>query len=129
MAELAGSFIVVLCYMCYLWTAKKFCKAYLESSRMQEWVFVLVLFAGWILQNIMSKYCGVPNIVYDLSGHFFPSWGSSIIISGNNGEESTCLFHVDNSNNIGGKFLRLLLFLSLPDLVTYSKRHSGSFFK
>lgn len=71
MAELAGSFIVVLCYMCYLWTAKKFCKAYLESSRMQEWVFVLVLFAGWILQNIMSKYCGVPNIVYDLSGHFF----------------------------------------------------------
>lgn len=38
---------------------------------MQEWVFVLVLFAGWILQNIMSKYCGVPNIVYDLSGHFF----------------------------------------------------------
>ncbi len=70
MAELAGNFIVALCYMCYLWTVKKFCKAYLDSSRMREWVFLLVLFAGWILQNIMSKYCFFPNIVYDLSGHF-----------------------------------------------------------
>lgn len=69
MQDFAGIFIVKLCWLGYIWVIKKFCKDYLEISRVYEWLFVIALFIGGLLLDIMEERYSVPNIFFALLSH------------------------------------------------------------
>ena len=55
--EPVGVFITILCCLAYLCAANKFCKKYLEISRNNEILFVVFVFSGWALINILNHFC------------------------------------------------------------------------
>ena len=66
MQDFAGIFIMILFHLGYIWAAKKFCKEYLETSRVCEKLFVIALFISGILLNFMNKRYPVPYIFFAL---------------------------------------------------------------
>lgn len=69
MQAFAEFFVAALCYTAYFWTAKKFCKAYLDILPVCENLFIGILFAGWALQSVMIKYWHVSDIFFAMLGH------------------------------------------------------------
>lgn len=55
--EPVSVFVTVLCCLGYLCAADKFCKKYLEISRINEILFVVFNFSSRALINILNQYC------------------------------------------------------------------------
>ena len=62
--ELVSVSIMIVCYLGYICAVDKFCKKYLEISRINERVFVLFLFGGRGFMNFMNRYCVIPDIFF-----------------------------------------------------------------
>lgn len=62
-------FIEALCYAGYLWTAGKFCKTYLETSKRNALLFVVFSFIGWLLINIANRWYFIPYIFLIMLNH------------------------------------------------------------
>lgn len=52
--------IVAPFFLGYLWTADKFCKKFLETSKRREWLFLILSFCGWLFRCILTRlYSGL----------------------------------------------------------------------
>lgn len=51
----ADIFIIAPCYLAYLWTADKFLKKYMETSRKNETLFVGLTLLGWLFLNVLNR--------------------------------------------------------------------------
>ena len=69
--ELVSVSIMIVCYLGYICAVDKFCKKYLEISRINERVFVLFLFGGRGFMNFMNRYCVIPDIFFILLNRIF----------------------------------------------------------
>jgi len=59
--------IVLPFYLGYLWAADKFCKKFLGASPKREWLFLILSFCGWLLNNILCRLYAMPYIFGALS--------------------------------------------------------------
>jgi len=71
MQELVSVSMVILCYSGYIYGVDKFCKEYLEISRINEKIFVLLLFGSRVFINIVNRYCVIPDIFFILLNRLF----------------------------------------------------------
>lgn len=62
---------VILCYCGYICAETRFCKRYLGISKVKGYIFRFVIFAGWIMINIVNNSVYVPYIVMALVNHIF----------------------------------------------------------
>lgn len=65
----AGIFITILCYFTYIWVVKRFCKEYLEVSKGNEVLFILLFLCGAAFMEGINQCDFFPAIVLTLSGH------------------------------------------------------------
>lgn len=62
--------MTILCRLGYLWAAGRFCRKYLEISRVKEKIWMVVLLGGDILLNgLQNKFTDLPNILFTLGQH------------------------------------------------------------
>lgn len=88
-ADCADILITAPCYLGYLCMADKFCKKYLNASKRNELLFVIVSFVGWLTLNIASRWFPVPHIFFVMGQHillmglvlllFGESWDKKIL--------------------------------------------------
>ncbi len=81
--DFAGISITILSYLGYICAAEKFCKEYLEISRINERLFVIFGFCGGMLINAISNCNFIPNIILTLLNHIFLIGLVVLLFSGN----------------------------------------------
>lgn len=67
--DIATFLMEILCYSGYIWAVIKFCKTYLEISRRNERVYIILLFGYCFLVNRVNEYYPAPYILYALICH------------------------------------------------------------
>ncbi|MCI8994021.1 MAG: GHKL domain-containing protein [Eubacterium sp.] len=59
------------CYLAYVWMSGRFCRRYLGASRKNIFLFVALVFCGWLVLNIVNRQYSVPYIFLTALGHLF----------------------------------------------------------
>lgn len=59
----------ISCYLGYVWAVIKFCKTYLEISKRNERMYVILLLGNYLLRNSVCEYYYVPYILAALIEH------------------------------------------------------------
>lgn len=63
-------FITALCRLGYLWAAVRFCRRYLEISRVRERIWIAFLLGGGVLGSALyENFAALPNILFTLGQH------------------------------------------------------------
>lgn len=70
-------FIVAPFFFGYLWAADKFCKKFLGTSRMGEWLFLIFSFCGWLFCNIMGR---LSFTLYTFSVLLYPVFFVGLVV-------------------------------------------------
>lgn len=63
--------IMLSCYLGYIWAADQFCKRCLDISKRNEALFVISLFSGWMIVDIVNVCRFIPYIVFAMVKHIF----------------------------------------------------------